>query len=269
MRSRRRNRANETANHDRWLVSYADFVTLLFAFFVVMYAISSVNESKYQEVSQSLESAFLEKKPQVNVLQEAMPMQERADRLSPIKVDENWVADSRQLQQASDQLTQLLDEQISDDLVTVNKGNSWIELQMNSELLFLSGSADLATDSLPVLKKVAEVLKPLPNQIHVEGHTDNLPIDTSQFPSNWELSSARATTVVRDLIKNGIDPPRLSAIGYSEFHPVADNKTEEGRFKNRRVVLLIISQDYSRDRLTDADKQAAAGQVSEASASLH
>jgi chemotaxis protein MotB len=136
----------------------------------------------------------------------------------------------------------------------VNKGNSWIELQMNSELLFLSGSADLAAESLPVLKKIAEVLKSLPNQVNIEGHTDNLPIGTSKFPSNWELSSARATTVVRDLIKNGIEPPRLSAIGYGEFHPVADNRTEEGRFKNRRVGLLIISQDYSRDRLMHVNK---------------
>jgi chemotaxis protein MotB len=258
MKRRRRKNANEAVPHDRWLVSYADFVTLLFAFFVVMYALAATNEIKYQAVSQSLESAFLEKKRQVIILEEALS--ERVDRVSPIKLDDEWVADRKQLQQASEQLTQLLEEQISDNLVTVNKGNSWIELQMNSELLFLSGSADLAAESLPVLKKIAEVLKSLPNQVNIEGHTDNLPIGTSKFPSNWELSSARATTVVRDLIKNGIEPPRLSAIGYGEFHPVADNKTEEGRFKNRRVGLLIISQDYSRDRLMHAHKQTGDGQ---------
>ncbi|MBL1262242.1 flagellar motor protein MotB [Methylomicrobium sp. RS1] len=260
MRKRRRNKANEVIHHDRWLVSYADFVTLLFAFFVVMYALSASNESQYQAVSQSIRTAFLEKKRQVVILEEAL--KERVDHVSPIELDEEWVADSRQLQQASDQLTQQLNEQVKDNLVAVNKGNSWIELQMNSELLFLSGSADLSANSLPVLKKVAEILKPLPNQIQVEGHTDNLPIGTSKFPSNWELSSARATTVVRELIKNGINPPRLSAIGYSEFHPVADNKIEEGRFKNRRVSLLIISQDYSRDRLhlINANKPAAGGQ---------
>jgi chemotaxis protein MotB len=258
MKRRRRKNANEAVPHDRWLVSYADFVTLLFAFFVVMYALAATNEIKYQAVSQSLESAFLEKKRQVIILEEALS--ERVDRVSPIKLDDEWVADRKQLQQASEQLTQLLEEQISDNLVTVNKGNSWIELQMNSELLFLSGSADLAAESLPVLKKIAEVLKSLPNQVNIEGHTDNLPIGTSKFPSNWELSSARATTVVRDLIKNGIEPPRLSAIGYGEFHPVADNRTEKGRFKNRRVGLLIISQDYSRDRLMNANKQNGDGQ---------
>jgi chemotaxis protein MotB len=268
MRKRRRNRANEAIHHDRWLVSYADFVTLLFAFFVVMYALSASNESRYQAVAQSIEAAFLEKKRQVNIQQDEA-LKERVDHVSPIKLDEEWVADSRQLQQASSQLAQQLNEQIKDQLVAVNKGNSWIELQMNSELLFLSGSADLAANSLPVLKKVAEILQPLPNQIQVEGHTDNLPIGTSKFPSNWELSSARATTVVRELIKNGINPPRLSAIGYGEFHPVADNKIEAGRFKNRRVSLLIISQDYSRDRLhlINANKPAMSGQERNLSAS--
>lgn len=253
MKRRQRKIARESAHQDRWLVSYADFVTLLFAFFVVMYALAATNEIKYQEASQSMREAFLEKKRQVNILEEELS--ERVDKVSPIQLDEEWVADSKQLQQASEQLTQLLEAQISDNLVTVNKGNSWIELQMNSELLFLSGSAELEAGSLPVLKKVAEVLKSLPNQINIEGHTDNLPIGTSKFPSNWELSSARATTVVRDLIKNGIAPPRLSAIGYGEFHPVADNKTEEGRFKNRRVGVLIISQDYSRDRLMNVNQQ--------------
>jgi chemotaxis protein MotB len=253
MKKRRRKHPNEAVQHDRWLVSYADFVTLLFAFFVVMYALAATNEIKYQAASQSMEAAFLEKKRQVVILEEALS--ERADRVNPIKLDEEWVADRRQLQQASEQLTQLLAEQISDNLVTVNQGNSWIELQMNSELLFLSGSAELSADSLPVLGKIAEVLKSLPNQVNIEGHTDNLPIGTSKFPSNWELSSARATTVVRNLIRNGIAPPRLSAIGYGEFHPVADNRTEEGRFKNRRVGLLIISQDYSRDRLMGGNKQ--------------
>jgi len=238
---------SETVNHDRWLISYADFVTLLFAFFVVMYAISAVNENKYRAFSMSLEKAFIEKKRQVSQLENALSGPDNA--ANPANTTESLAADSRQLQHTSEQLTQILEGLISENLVTVKKGNYWIELQMNSELLFLSGSAELALASRPVLKKVAEVLKPLPNQINVEGHTDNLPIDTVKFPSNWELSSSRATTVVREFVNNGIDPPRLSAIGYGEFHPIADNRVEEGRFKNRRVVLLIISQGYARHRL--------------------
>ncbi|WP_374090337.1 flagellar motor protein MotD [Methylomicrobium lacus] len=247
MRRRRRRIPSEAVNHDRWLISYADFVTLLFAFFVVMYAISAVNENKYKAFSKSLEKAFIEKKRQVSQLEGTLGEPGNAE--NSVNTAVSLAADSRQLQHTSEQLTQILEGLIAENLVTVKKGRYWIELQMNSELLFLSGSAELALTSLPVLKKVAEVLKPLPNQINVEGHTDNLPIDTVKFPSNWELSASRATTVVREFINDGIDPPRLSAIGYGEFHPIADNRIEEGRFKNRRVVILIISQGYARHRL--------------------
>ncbi|MEC4747476.1 flagellar motor protein MotD [Methylomicrobium sp. Wu6] len=253
MKRRRRRIPSETVNHDRWLISYADFVTLLFAFFVVMYAISAVNENKYRAFSKSLERAFIEKKRQVSQLEDALSDSDNS--ANPGNTDGNWAADSRQLQYTSEQLSKMLEGLISENLVSVKKGKYWIELQMNSELLFLSGSAELAKTSLPLLKKVAEVLKPLPNQINVEGHTDNMPIDTLKFPSNWELSSSRATTVVREFINNGIAPPRLSAIGYGEFHPIADNRIEEGRFKNRRVVLLIITQGYARHRLLEGTAQ--------------
>ncbi|MDD1611565.1 MAG: flagellar motor protein MotD [Methylococcaceae bacterium] len=249
MKRRRRRLPGDAVNHDRWLVSYADFVTLLFAFFVVMYAISAVNENKYKELSESLESAFVEKKRQIHALGDALS--DSGYGTNPIKMADNWSADSQQLLHTSERLIQVLGSLISENLVTVKKGKYWIELQMNSELLFLSGSAELSKKSLPMLKKVAEILKPLPNQINVEGHTDNLPIDTIKFPSNWELSSVRATAVVREFINNGIEPPRLSAIGYGEFHPIADNRIEEGRFKNRRVVLMIISQGYSRHRVLE------------------
>lgn len=250
MKRRRRRIPVDTVNHDRWLVSYADFVTLLFAFFVVMYAISAVNENKYKEFSESLEKAFIEKKREAHELGQVLGNPDQV--ANPADTAVNWAAESRQLQYTSEQLSVVLEGLISENLVTVKKNQYWIELRMNSELLFLSGSAELAKTSLPVLKKVAEVLKPLPNQVNVEGHTDNLPIDTLKFPSNWELSSSRATTVVREFINNGIAAPRLSAIGYGEFHPIADNRTEEGRFKNRRVVLVIISQGYARHHRLEA-----------------
>ncbi|MGR8940438.1 MAG: OmpA family protein, partial [Gammaproteobacteria bacterium] len=231
----------------------ADFVTLLFAFFVVMYSISAVNENKYKEFSESIEKAFLEKKHQVNILEDTLS--DLAQGTTPGQQTREVSAENWQLQQTSDQLVKILDGLIAENLVTVKKDKYWVELQMNSEFLFLSGEAELAKKSLPVLKKIAHMLKSLPNPISVEGHTDNLQIVTSKFPSNWELSSARATTVVRELIKNGIDPPRLSAIGDGEFHPIADNRIEEGRFKNRRVVLLIISQSYSRYRIPDETAQ--------------
>jgi chemotaxis protein MotB len=247
MKRRRRRIPVDDIHHDRWLVSYADFVTLLFAFFVVMYAISAVNENKYKQFSESLEKAFVEKKREARELGALLA--------SSANTTGTGTAESRQLAYTSERLHTVLDGLITENLVTVKKSPYWIELRINSELLFLSGSAQLSKSSLPVLKKVAEVLRSLPNQINVEGHTDNLPIDTAKFPSNWELSSARATTVVREFVSNGIAPPRLSAIGYGEFHPIADNRTEAGRFKNRRVVLVIIAQGYERGHLVETAAQ--------------
>jgi chemotaxis protein MotB len=112
----------------------------------------------------------------------------------------------------------------------------------------------LSQKAQPALKKIAEVINALPNVINVEGHTDNIPIGTLAFPSNWDLSSARATSVVQELVKAGISPTRLSAIGYGEFHPIGDNETEEGRFKNRRVTLVLMSQAFARYGANDEER---------------
>jgi chemotaxis protein MotB len=151
-------------------------------------------------------------------------------------------------------LEEALGSFIDKNLVSVKRNDYWIALEMNSELLFLSGEASLSKKAQPVLKKIAQVINPLPNAINVEGHTDNIPIDTLKFPSNWDLSSARATSVVQEFIKEGINPTRLSAIGYGEFHPIGDNKIEEGRFKNRRVILVLMSQAFSRYGANDEER---------------
>lgn len=254
MNRRNRKQRQDAHNHERWLVSYADFVTLLFAFFVVMYSISAVNEEKYKSFSKSLESAFFEKKRKSLENEEVQSTQiddstssaaqSGATSANPKGFDLS--EEKKQLQTTSEQLANALQPLIKQKLVSIKKSDFWIELELNSGLLFLSGDAQLSASSLPLIKKIAAVFKPLPNTINVEGHTDNNPIRTIQFPSNWELSSVRATRVVQELIKEGIEPSRLSAIGYGEFHPVADNRRETGRFKNRRVVILLISQGMSR-----------------------
>ncbi|MGR9013340.1 MAG: flagellar motor protein MotD [Gammaproteobacteria bacterium] len=254
-------------NRDRWMVSYADFITLLFAFFVVMYSISSVNEGKYKSLSDSLGEAFSKKEQQVNDL---IPIEVGAlpttiqpiplDNLSTVDVEkrrelsEEILKERRQLSEVSDQFEQVLAPFIDDKLVSVKKNDYWIELEMNSELLFLSGEAELSIKAVPVLKKIAEVIKPLPNMINIEGHTDNIPIENMKFRSNWDLSSARATSVVHEFVKEGINPPHLSAIGYGEFHPIGDNETETGRFKNRRVVLVLMSQAFARYGANDEER---------------
>ncbi len=258
---------DESNNHERWLVSYADFVTLLFAFFVVMYSISSVNTAKYADLSKSLEGAFTQssklKKELDSIQQEAElttvqpiilenPSIEELDKQQ--QLSEEILKERRQLQLVSEQFEDVLQPYIENDLIEVKRNDFWIELEMNSQLLFLSGEAELSRKANPILKKVAEVIRRLPNVINIEGYTDNIPIDTVEFPSNWELSSARATSVVREFINNGISPKRLSAIGYGEFHPAADNNSNEGRIKNRRVILVLMSQAFARYGMSDEER---------------
>jgi len=281
-------------NHDRWMVSYADFITLLFAFFVVMYSISSVNEGKYKSLTHSLGTAFSNKNKSVEtrliaslpsfetpftaiqpvllnnpaVTFKPIPLDNPPATFKPIllenqtpaevekkrELSEGILKERKQLNQVSDQLENALESFIDDKLVSVKRNDYWIELEMNSELLFLSGEAALSKKAGPALKKIAEVINPLPNAVNVEGHTDNIPIGNLKFPSNWDLSSARATSVVQEFVKEGVNPTRLSAIGYGEFHPIGDNKIEEGRFKNRRVTLVLMSQAFSRYGANDEER---------------
>jgi chemotaxis protein MotB len=267
MTRRKKRMRGDVSNHDRWMVSYADFVTLLFAFFVVMYAMSSVNEGKYKVLSHSIGDAFSKNDQQGGVID---PIQTGTPPtvFQPIPLDnpttvevekrrelsEEILKERRNLGQVSDQFKEVLAPFIDDKLVSVKRNDYWIELEMNSEMLFLSGEAELSKKAMPVLKKISGVISSLPNAVNVEGHTDNVPIDNIKFRSNWDLSSARATSVVHELIKDGINPLRLSAIGYGEFHPVGDNKVEDSRFKNRRVVLVLMSQAFARYGANDEER---------------
>jgi len=249
------------------MVSYADFITLLFAFFVVMYSISSVNEGKYKTLSNSLGEAFSNKNQQGSVI-DLVDIGAPPTAIQPIPLESPTTAEvekrrelsdeilreRRELGHMSDQFEEVLQPFIEDNLVAVKRNDYWIELEMNSELLFLSGEAALSKRAIPVLKKIAGVIKSLPNAINVEGHTDNLPINTVEFPSNWDLSSARATSVVLEFVKEGVKPSRLSAVGYGEFHPIADNRQESGRFKNRRVTLVLMSEAFARYGASDAER---------------
>lgn len=249
------------------MVSYADFITLLFAFFVVMYAISSVNEGKYKTLSNSLGEAFSNKEQQgseIDLIQIgtvptaiqpiALENPTTADLEKKRELSEEILKERRQLGEVSEQFEQVLAPFIDDKLVSVKKNDYWIELEMNSEMLFLSGESELSKKAIPVLKKIAEVINRLPNMVNIEGHTDNIPIDNAKFRSNWDLSSARATSVVHEFVKEGISPPRLSAIGYGEFHPIDDNTIQTGRFKNRRVVLVLMAQAFARYGANDEER---------------
>lgn len=268
--ARRKKKVEEHTNTERWMVSYADFVTLLFAFFVVMYSISSINEGKYKTLSTSLSQAFsiqdlLESKPKTEpislfeqppTIAEPPPLENEpyAEVEKRRELSSAIQAEQEKLSSASKQFEDVLAPMIKENLIAVNKHDFWVELQMSSELLFTSGSDQLSSRALDVIKLIAAVVAPLPNAISVEGYTDNIPIETAIFRSNWDLSSARATSVVHEMVNAGVNPLRLSAVGYGEYHPIADNSTEKGRFQNRRVTLVITSQAFSRYGASDEER---------------
>jgi chemotaxis protein MotB len=252
----RRRRVEEHENHERWLVSYADFITLLFAFFVVMYSISSLNEGKYKVLSQALIGAFNEPDRSLK------PIPIGDEKPLTVTPSEPLIKDSEEvdagLAQSSITPLQAIANDVGDafgDLIKSNqltvRGNElWIEIELNSSLLFGSGDAMPSDMAFNIIEKVAKILHPFDNPVHVEGFTDDQPIRTAQYPTNWELSSARAASIVRMLAIDGINPARMASVGYGEFQPVASNTTAEGRAHNRRVVLVISRNLEVRRSLT-------------------
>lgn len=249
MRARRKREEDDATNHERWLVSYADFITLLFAFFVVMYAISSVNEGKYRVLSDSLNSVFADPshldrrlpalaspppESMANPIKIPVPLPQPSP--SPIASDDAPHA----LNTLQKQLDITLEPYMSDGLVEVARVGDQLQVQIKSKLLFKSGSSDLSRDALAALRDLARILTPVPNPVKVEGHTDDVPISTDQFPSNWELSAARAASVVHFFSRLGIAAERLSAVGFGEFRPIASNATDDGKARNRRVTVMVL-----------------------------
>ncbi|MBC7191880.1 flagellar motor protein MotD [Marinobacter sp.] len=250
MRRRRNRSPDDLHNKERWLISYADFITLLFAFFVVMYSVSSVNEGKYKVLSDTLTGVFNAPQRSLQPIDLGeYPGNTRpgeAESVIPPAVSEppsqNRPRDAERdqaLQSMANQLSMEFEELINQGVITVERNSEWLALSLRNSLLFGSGEAEPHYDAFPLIERIAKVVAGRDNAIRVEGFTDNRPISTSDFPSNWELSAARAAAVVRLLAMNGIEPARMAAVGYGEYQPVARNDTTEGRSRNRRVVLMI------------------------------
>lgn len=264
MRKRRNSDLQEYhENHDRWLVSYADFITLLFAFFVVMYAISSVNENKYRLLSGSLVNAFKRNVSEVKQSAAIIPLPAETDiepDPEPEETPKPSLIQAGKVPNVDEQETERLIRQqkmrvmandimhvlaplVEDGSVSVTQSVQGIAIEINARVLFSPGHAQLAENSIQTLRAVAAVVRGHEHEIHVEGHTDNIPIHTLHFPSNWELSTARASSVVRLFIENGVNPQRLTALGYGENRQVTSNETPEGRARNRRVTIMIMSKE--------------------------
>lgn len=275
----------EHANHEAWAIPYGDLVTLLLAFFVVMYAISSVNEGKYRVMADALSSAFggpprtispvtLGETQLRGAAFDRPSMQTAAAKTGPAsaspvsvvrvrqqldmptfgrqarsdsqghgasRAQEAAMERDRQLSSLGRQIHEALSELVRQKLVTVRRGQNYLEVEIQSDILFASGVAEPSAVATATVRKLAKVLRDSPNAIRVEGYTDDRPIHTLHFQSNWELSSARAASVVHVLIGEGIRAGRLAVVGFGEHQPIADNRTEAGRNANRRVLLVILA----------------------------
>lgn len=248
MRERRRPRPSrrlhheEPDNHERWLVSYADFMTLLFAFFVVMYAISSINTSKYQVLSNALGSAFGRPGQSLHDAIPLTPMLAPPLHLPRLRPHEGALRREReQMTGMARDLLGALAPLVSQGKVRVSETARGVGIEISDSILFAQGEATLGKESSEVLKAIAMVLKNDRHAIQVLGHTDNVPISKQLFPSNWELSAVRASRVVRLFVDQGIAEERLVAIGHGANLPVASNDTAEGRLRNRRVQVMVLS----------------------------
>lgn len=246
----RRSRRQDEENHERWLISYADFITLLFALFVVLYALSKVDEGKYKVFGNSLIFAFgaasLTKplgedpgKTGVKSEQEIL-LKSLVDRRNA-RLAEQQRKQNEAMQAMVKNLNEVMAPLVKSDMVSVSQTPRGVVLDINASALFDPGEATLQIHAAHTLAAVAKVLESGTEAIEVEGHTDDIPIFTPQFPSNWELSAARASSVVRLFIDQGVVAERLRAVGLASYHPISTNDTPEGRTRNRRVSVIIVT----------------------------
>ena len=282
MARRPRHQHEEHLNHEAWAIPYADLLTLLLAFFVVMYAISSLNEGKYRVVADSLSAAFGGPPRSIKPVQVGQVQLRGGDFDRPSVIDtgarrgpaqpsrvevpmpvsrreqQNQAATAASAQASQAQLHALGDEiekalsgLVASGLVRVRRGENFLAVEIQSDRLFASGVSTPSATALGTIRQLAGVLRKAPNAVRVEGYTDNQPIRTAQFRSNWDLSAERATNVVYELIDSGIAPERLASMGYGEYQPIADNGTVAGRSANRRVELVILASSRGVDSVME------------------
>ena len=286
----RRWKTEEHMNSEAWAIPYGDLMTLLLAFFVVMYAISSVNSGKYRVLSAALTAEFrgTPRTPQSipigelsQNLNDQLPITEvnrmftagmpaylrmplphargtvRDGEPRPGSADPRTAANAALLEAEAARQQELnsieavvsgvLASLIKSSTVHVQKQGDAVQVQISADLLFASGMAEPAAAAIPVLQRLADALKPWPNAVRVEGHTDDVPIRSGAFHSNWELSAARAASVVRLFAERGVEPTRLAVVGFGQYRPLQANTTSSGRNANRRVAVIILGRGRSGD----------------------
>ncbi len=228
--------AAEKENAERWLLTYADLITLLMVFFVVLYSMSSVNAQKFSELSESL-SIMFGQTGRSGVL----------DGGRTVLPDPKTHKQPREITNTKNRINKLIAKMGLEGKIQATLQERGLVISMHDTVLFKLGNAELGPEAKAVMGRLAQVLTSIPNAIRIEGHTDNIPIHTSQFFSNWELSTARATNVLQFLAQDDlIVPDRLSAAGYGQYRPIADNSTEYNRAINRRVDIVVLSEEFNR-----------------------
>ena len=228
-------------NHERWLISYADFITLLFAFFVVMYAVSVVNEGKYKVFSVSLGDAFGGTSTSAPVASSQLQSVISLPAILEKKRSEAMKREKERLTRLAQDLRSTLAPLVKEGKVRVTQNSRGVTVEINASVLFDPGEAKLTSQSNQALRALAIQLRDDPHAVQVEGHTDNTPIANQLFASNWELSAVRAGSVVRLFIDSGVPPSRLTVVGHGANIPVAPNESAEGKARNRRVAVTILS----------------------------
>jgi len=264
--TRRRRRQRAHSNHERWLVSYADFITLLFAFFVVLYASAQVDQRKVGRLALAIQVAFQEmgvfpasttqiplnsNEPMpfstVQAVENVKHNAELGRIASPPEDSVAAASEQADLSTMQSELQQALQSEIAKHQVSLHRESEGLVVSLKEFGFFNSGSATIKPEAMPALDRIASILAVRTCRLRIEGHTDNVPIHTTQMPSNWELSTARSTEVVRVLIiAHRFAPQRLSAAGYAEYHSIASNLTVQGRAQNRRVDILILAAPASK-----------------------
>ncbi|QIB68754.1 OmpA family protein [Aminipila butyrica] len=255
MARKKKHKKHEEEPNEAWLLPYSDLMTLLLAVFIVLFAVSQVDQAKAEAMAEQFQEMVSSQGSgsgtgngtgtgageagQPNALSESSVLteEELAEYMGDYELDE--------LEQLKAELdAKLIDEHMTAS-VTTSIDMRGLVVSLNNAVFFDSGSAAILTDNINTLNEVAATINTMDNYIRIEGHTDNVPMNSEQYPSNWELSSARAASVVKLFINSGVSPAKLVSVGYGEYRPVADNDTGEGRAKNRRIDIIVLSEKYN------------------------
>ncbi|BDI32767.1 chemotaxis protein MotB [Capsulimonas corticalis] len=265
MAGRRKKRGGgegEHENAERWLLTYADMITLLVAFFIMLYAMSIMNMTKFEQLATSVRSGFggsmmngapnithgggLSGSPAIVTDSRTPQMPPAPQEFPKLAKPTGDLADQKKLDRAYMIMSAYIQKnKLSRVMNVVQTSRGVVVTVMTDKMLFAKGEADLKPDEMGLLDEIAKVVNTVPNQVSVEGHTDNLAIHTMRYPSNWELSVTRATTVLRYFEAHNVSPRRMEAAGYADQRPIVSNDSEDGRARNRRVEIVLLRQNQA------------------------